>query len=70
MRRDEILGIAKDHHIPVRLKTREELSRIFPDTSHQGIVALAEEFIYSDLNHLINIFTKSKGKVLGLLIAA
>jgi 23S rRNA (guanosine2251-2'-O)-methyltransferase len=69
-RRDEILGMAKDKHIPVRFKTREELSRILPGTSHQGIVALAEEFIYSDLDHLINIFTKSKGKVYALLIAA
>ncbi len=69
-RRDEILGIAEGQHVPVRFKTRGELSGILPDTSHQGIVALAEEFIYSDLNSLIDIFTKSKGKGLALLIAA
>ncbi len=69
-RRDEILGIAKDLHVPVYFKTRGELSGILPDTSHQGIVALAEEFIYSDLYNLIDISTKSRGKGPALLIAA
>lgn len=69
-RRDEILGIAKDRHVRVRFKTRGELSRILPDTSHQGIVALAEEFIYADLNNLIDSFAKRKGKGLALMIAA
>ncbi len=67
-RRDEILGIAKKKNISVHFKKGKELSSLLPDLAHQGIVALAEDFIYSDLNHVIDVSSKSKGH--SLLIAA
>ena len=69
-RRDEILGMAKDQHIPVRFKNKEELSRILPHTAHQGIVALAEGFTYWQLDRLIDVCAENKGKECALLIAA
>ena len=49
----DILRIAKEHDIPISYKEASELSRLLPDVAHQGIVAVAEEFAYADLNHII-----------------
>jgi 23S rRNA (guanosine2251-2'-O)-methyltransferase len=69
-RRDEILRIAGDRRVPVHFKTKGELAGFLPDTAHQGIVALAGEFTYFDLNNLIDNSAKNKGKWPALLIAA
>ena len=49
----DILRIAKEHDIPISYKEVSELSRFLPDVAHQGIVAVAKEFAYADLNHII-----------------
>ena len=49
----EIMQIAKERHIPVSFKNASDLSRLLPDVAHQGIVAVADEFAYSDLNQII-----------------
>jgi 23S rRNA (guanosine2251-2'-O)-methyltransferase len=64
----EIIQMAEEQKIPVRLKKGPELSGLLPDIAHQGIVALAEKFTYSDVDYLINISLKNKDQ--GLLIAA
>ena len=64
----EIIRMAEDQKIPIRLKKGVELSRLLPDIAHQGVVALAEKFTYLDLNHLIDVSLNHKDR--GLLIAA
>jgi 23S rRNA (guanosine2251-2'-O)-methyltransferase len=49
----DILRIAEEHDIPVFYKEVSKLSRLLPDVAHQGIVAVAEEFSYADLNQVI-----------------
>jgi len=49
----DILRIAKEHDIPISYKETSELSLLLPDVAHQGIVAVAEKFSYSDLNQVI-----------------
>jgi len=64
----ELFGIARERGIPVRFKKGSELSRLLPGTIHQGIVALAERFIYAHLDWLISCCEKNRGRV--LLVAA
>jgi 23S rRNA (guanosine2251-2'-O)-methyltransferase len=64
-RTGEILQMAKDKNIPVIIKKHEVLSRLLPDISHQGIVALVEEFSYCELSRL----TQTRPKNQALLIA-
>jgi 23S rRNA (guanosine2251-2'-O)-methyltransferase len=64
-RKGEILQIAKAKNIPVVIKENEELSRLFPDISHQGIAALVEEFSYRELSSI----TENRSKKPSLLIA-
>jgi 23S rRNA (guanosine2251-2'-O)-methyltransferase len=49
----------------VLTKTSRDLSLLFPDLSHQGIVGVAEEFVYTDLEQLV----QSRPQNQGLLIA-
>jgi 23S rRNA (guanosine2251-2'-O)-methyltransferase len=67
-RTEEIIRIAEERKIPIRLRRGPELSQLLPDIAHQGFVALAEKFTYSDVDHLIDISLKNKDQ--GLLIAA
>lgn len=64
----EILRIAREQNIPIRRKKAAELSDLLPDIAHQGVVALAKEFAYAELDHLIKISSKNRGQA--LLIAA
>jgi 23S rRNA (guanosine2251-2'-O)-methyltransferase len=68
VRIQEIVGIARERNISVTFKKGSELSRLLPDTAHQGIVALAERFTYSELDRIIDISLKAQDKA--LLIAA
>ncbi|MBW1783560.1 MAG: 23S rRNA (guanosine(2251)-2'-O)-methyltransferase RlmB [Deltaproteobacteria bacterium] len=52
-RTEEILRIAKERKIPVLFKKPKELSRHLPGVAHQGIVAVAETFDYTDLNQIM-----------------
>ena len=60
----EILRIARERNIPARFRKGAELSRLLPDMAHQGIVALAEKFAYSDPHHLIDISLRNRGRAL------
>ncbi len=57
----EILGIMAEKGIPVHYKDRAELDRLIPGTAHQGIVAIAERFEYSDLDGIIAGASKTPG---------
>ena len=46
---------------PFLYKEPAELSRFLPDVAHQGIVAVAEEFSYSDLNQVIGTSLQKGG---------
>ncbi|MFC1533084.1 23S rRNA (guanosine(2251)-2'-O)-methyltransferase RlmB [Thermodesulfobacteriota bacterium] len=50
----EILQIAREKSIPVLFKKVHILDNLLPGLAHQGIVALAKEFAYADLDTLIN----------------
>ncbi|MBN1626622.1 MAG: 23S rRNA (guanosine(2251)-2'-O)-methyltransferase RlmB [Deltaproteobacteria bacterium] len=63
----EILEIARQTRIPVINQKQEVLNDALPGTAHQGIIAVAGEFAYIDLEDLIEISKKSPGQ--GLLIA-
>ncbi len=67
-RTEEILKTAGKKGIPVRFKKAAELSRLMPGMAHQGVVALAEEFTYSDFNKVTDISMQDQGRA--LLIAA
>ena len=63
-RTDEILRIAEKRGIPVRFKKSGEISAILPNISHQGIVALAELFAYSDFEKLTELALQKKDHAL------
>jgi 23S rRNA (guanosine2251-2'-O)-methyltransferase len=64
----DLLDIARERNIAIRIKKTSELSRLFPDIAHQGVVALAEKFAYTDLNQIAEISRQGQGQA--LLIAA
>ena len=60
--------MAEDRGIPVKLKKGALLGRYLPRISHQGIVALAEEFTYMDFNTLVDMSLDAQEQSL-LLVA-
>jgi len=60
--------MAGERGIPVSFKKAVELSHLMPGTAHQGIVALAEKFTYSDFTQVTDISMQDQGSA--LLIAA
>ena len=64
----DILRIAKEHDIPISFKEASELSRLLPDVAHQGIVAVAEDFAYADLDHIIEASLQGGGHAI-LIVA-
>ena len=64
----EILYITEKKGIPVLFKEPNVLDDILPGMAHQGIVALAQEFAYTDLKHLIGRALNHSGNA--LLVAA
>jgi 23S rRNA (guanosine2251-2'-O)-methyltransferase len=67
-RAEDLLEIAREKNITVRLKKTSELSVLFPDMAHQGVVALAGRFAYTELNQISEI--SRQGQKQALLIAA
>jgi 23S rRNA (guanosine2251-2'-O)-methyltransferase len=63
----EILEIAGKKRIPVISKKIELLNDALPDTAHQGIIAVAGEFSYFELEDLIELTGDKQGQ--RLLIA-
>jgi 23S rRNA (guanosine2251-2'-O)-methyltransferase len=49
----EIIGLAGEKGIPVFYKKAPVLDDILPGTSHQGIVAIARDYQYSDLGTVV-----------------
>lgn len=64
----DVLRIAKERDIPVSFKDVSDLSRLLPDVSHQGVVAVAEEFSYSDLNRVIEASLQKRERAI-LIVA-
>jgi 23S rRNA (guanosine2251-2'-O)-methyltransferase len=60
--------LAGKHNIPVYFKSPKVISHFLPNIAHQGIVAFAEKFIYTDLEQLVDI-SKNKHEN-ALLLAA
>jgi 23S rRNA (guanosine2251-2'-O)-methyltransferase len=63
----EILEIAGRKRIPVISKKIDLLNDALPDTAHQGIIAVAGEFAYLELEDLIELTVDKQGQ--RLLIA-
>ena len=68
LRVKEIVDIAENRGIPVFYKESQILDHLAPDVSHQGVLALAGEFTYFDINYLISVSSNTPGH--GLLVAA
>jgi 23S rRNA (guanosine2251-2'-O)-methyltransferase len=64
----EILEIARQKRIPVLSKKTDHLNDALPDTAHQGIIAVAGEFTYIEVEDLIDQSKNRQGH--GLLIAS
>jgi 23S rRNA (guanosine2251-2'-O)-methyltransferase len=64
----EILAIAQNKRIPVLYKKANLLNDALPSVNHQGIIAVAGDFAYVELEDLIESSKKRQGH--GLLIAA
>lgn len=64
----EILRMAEERGIPIQFKDGLTLDALLPGIAHQGIVALAEEYTYFDLNHIIE--TSASHPAPALIVAA
>jgi 23S rRNA (guanosine2251-2'-O)-methyltransferase len=67
-RTGEILQMAGKRGITVSFKKAAELAHLMPGMVHQGVVALAEKFTYSDFNEVTDISMQDQCRA--LLIAA
>lgn len=64
---EEILILAEEKEIPVLFKKAQELDTLFPNIPNQGIIAIAEQFAYRDLQEIISL---SRKDAYGLIIMA
>jgi len=64
----EILEIAGRKRIPVINKKTDLINDALPNTAHQGIIAVAGEFTYFEIEDLLDLSRDKQGR--GLLIAA
>ncbi len=53
VRVQSILESAERHHVPVRFKRKADLAGFVPEAAHQGVVAVAEPFRYTELSDII-----------------
>jgi 23S rRNA (guanosine2251-2'-O)-methyltransferase len=67
-RTTEILKIAAARRIPVISKKNDLLNDALPDTAHQGIIAVAGEFRYFELEDLIDQTENKKGQRLMIAV--
>ena len=63
---EDIIQLAQQKNIPVLTKKNAALSQLLPGISHQGIVALAEPFAYTELARLTD--TPQKNPALLMLL--
>lgn len=66
-RTEEILALAKQKAIPVRMLDRNDLDRLHPQAPHQGVVAEVEPYRYSQLDEVLTQ-TSSRGEKPFLLV--
>ena len=59
-RAGEIRRLALEKNIPVLTQKTVTLSRLLPDITHQGIVALVEPFSYTELTSLTDLHPKKQ----------
>jgi 23S rRNA (guanosine2251-2'-O)-methyltransferase len=64
----ELVRLAEDRNIPISYRSVSRLSRLLPETAHQGVVAWTESFVYSELDQVMEPETFPSGN--SLLIAA
>jgi 23S rRNA (guanosine2251-2'-O)-methyltransferase len=64
----ELVRLAEDRNIPIIYRSVSRLSRLLPETAHQGVVAWTESFVYSELDQVMEPETFPSGN--SLLIAA
>ena len=55
---------AAKRSIPVLHKSSEEMDRLFRDLPHQGIVAVAGEYLYSEVEEIVGLSAKAPGEAL------
>jgi 23S rRNA (guanosine2251-2'-O)-methyltransferase len=67
-RTEEIIQLAQAKDVPVSVKRAEEFEAIAPGINHQGVLAISKSFVYSELEHVLEVASKIPGK--GLLVAA
>jgi 23S rRNA (guanosine2251-2'-O)-methyltransferase len=53
IRVQSILDSAERHHVPVRFKRKADLAVFVSEPLHQGVVAFAEPFRYTELSNLV-----------------
>jgi 23S rRNA (guanosine2251-2'-O)-methyltransferase len=63
-RAGEVTDAAARRSVPVHYKTAEEMDRLFRDLPHQGIVARAGEYLYSDLEEIKRLSATVPGQAL------
>lgn len=64
----EILDMATQKGIPIKLKDRLTLDKLSPHLPHQGVIAIVSEYTYFTVEDLISLSLANKRR--GLLIAA
>jgi len=64
----ELLREAEAKRVPVLFKKKDEFERFFPGINHQGIALLADQFPYTSIEHILEIWSAEQGY--GLIVAA
>jgi 23S rRNA (guanosine2251-2'-O)-methyltransferase len=67
-RAEEIARLGAEKGVPVQFRELQEIEAVAPGTAHQGFVALAETFSYTDLEDLIETSRQAPGGAL-LIVA-
>ncbi len=62
----ELKSMAVKQRIPVYKKSQKELSKALPDVAHQGVAAVLEKFIYTDIEELANLHKQKKSLLIAL----
>lgn len=65
---DQIETHAKARNIPVSLETRHRMDTMAPNQNHQGVIAVAEDFKYADLQDVLDIARDKKEPAFILLL--
>jgi 23S rRNA (guanosine2251-2'-O)-methyltransferase len=67
-RAEEIARLGAEKGVPVQFRELQEIEAVAPGAAHQGFVALAETFSYTDLEDLIETSHQAQGGAL-LIVA-